>query len=61
MGEICFQLTACLFGPLAFGQIEDKCDRLVAACREEGAANEHGNPAAVFAKILLLEGPNGPG
>src|SRR6516165_12264219 len=53
--------TQCFFHPLALGQIEDERNDLVAAFFEQGEADKHRNAAAIFSKILLLEGPNGPG
>src|SRR6516165_1007528 len=48
-------LTQRLFRPLALRQIEHEGDALVAAFFEHRDADEHGNAAAIFAKILLLE------
>ena len=49
-----------LLGTLAFGQIEHECEALVTSFLEHRGANKHRDAAAVFPKILLLEGLNDP-
>jgi hypothetical protein len=60
MGEIRLELTQCFFGPFSLGQIEHERNGLAAAFSEQSAAKKDGNAGAVFAKILLFEGLNGP-
>src|SRR6516162_11097967 len=57
--ECCLELER-LFRPLALGQIEHERDALLGAFGDERGANKHGNAAAIFPKILLLEGWNDP-
>jgi hypothetical protein len=59
-GKIRLELTECLISLFAFGQIEHEGNAVVAALFEKYGTHEYGNAAAVLAKILLLEGLNGP-
>src|ERR1700722_13030073 len=49
------------FRPLAIGQIQYERDALVSAFREESAADQHRDTAAILAKILLLVRWHGSG
>src|SRR5262249_34461305 len=46
--------------PFAFGQIEDERKALITSFFNERGTNKHGDAAAVFSKIFLLEGRNDP-
>src|SRR5258708_28989816 len=48
-------LAQLLLRPLALGQIEHIGNALVSAFVEGRSAEEHGHPAAVLSKVLLLE------
>src|SRR6516162_2657670 len=50
-----------LFGSLALGQIEHKCDAPVAPFFEHRGTKKHGNAAAVLPEIFFLEGLNDSG
>src|ERR1700741_5417306 len=47
-------------GPLALGQVEHESDPFVPAFFEGCRADQHGNTAAVFPEILLLDRPQSP-